>query len=132
MSVKLSQLFASSGAVSVPLRHPATLEKLEGIEARVFGKASQRYREYTRNQTTTFIEKQKTKAKNDLNVDKIEKDRLEFAAMMTEEITGISTEDGSPLDNKEALLEVFKNPDLYWLLEQVEEAINDTTNFFKP
>jgi tryptophan 2,3-dioxygenase len=132
MTVKLSQFFASTGAVSVPLRNPATLEKLEGIEVRVFGKASQRYREYTRNQTSVLIEKQKSKAKNEITVDKIENDRIEFAAMMTEEIVGISSEDGSPLDNKIALIEVYKNPDLYWLLEQVEEAINDTTNFFKP
>jgi tryptophan 2,3-dioxygenase len=132
MTVKLSQFFASTGAVAVPLRNPATLEKLEGIEVHVFGKASQRYRDYTRNQTATLIEKQKSKAKNEITVDKIENDRVEFAAMMTSKITGMEAEDGSPLDNKAALIEVFKNPDLYWLLEQVEEAINDTTNFFKP
>ena len=138
MSFKISNFKANSQAVAVNLRHPETGEDLindEGtpVQAFVYGKASKKHRDLTdaRLQKAIVAGKDKNKAP-EITVDKIRKEGLEWAVGLTSKITGIVDDDGNEIDTPETITAVLSNPDYYWVLDQINAAIENDSNFFKP
>ena len=125
------------------LNIPATGEELfndEGkpIQIHVFGRASKKYRDLTDARLRDAIAANKggkSKA-NDITVDKVRKDSIEWAVSLTSHISNMVYDDENgvehKLDNPDALRLAYSDPELYFLLDQANAAIENDVNFFKP
>lgn len=142
MALKLSKLTKyKTSAVPVEIKNPETGEFLadeetgERVVAWVYGKASDKQREYDDKVLATQLERAKKgkKATDSLTVESVRVNELDYPVAMTAKITGLETDDGKPYDNPEAIRKLFKNEDkhveVYWILEQVVDAINNDANF---
>ena len=138
MSLNIKNLKAKSGSVAINIKHPTTGALLKDeagnqVQAFVFGKASKQYRDATDARLNAAIEANKTKETKDavnLTASTIRENSVEFAALCTEKITVLTGENDVPLDTVEALVDVFADEGMYWLLDQVTAAIEADKNFF--
>lgn len=121
---------AKKEASPVAIKHPESGEDLlvDGVPVivHVYGKASKVHRDYTDAKVKAYS-LNKNKNKNDLNMDKIRKDAVEYAAACTDKITGLSKED---ITSKEDMSKLYATEEYYWFLEQVSAAIENESNFF--
>lgn len=138
MSINIKSLKAKTSSIAIDLKHPLTGEVLKDengnvAQAFVFGKASKQYREATDARLNEAIENNENKDKDSkpkLTALKIRENSIEFAALCTDKITVLTTEDGKALDTLETLVETFEDKGMYWLLDQVTAAIEADKNFF--
>lgn len=121
---------AKTGAVAVNIVHPEDGENLvvDGREVKVFvyGKASKVQRDYTDEKVKAYSNN-KSKNKNDINMDKIRRDAVEYAVACTDKLEGLAPTD---ITSKEDLTSLYSNPEYYWFLEQVSAAIEADKNFY--
>ena len=121
---------AKTSAVAVSIKHPETGEDLvingKEVKVHVYGKASKVQRDFQDAKIKAYASN-KSKNKNDLNMDKIRKDAIEYAVACTEKIENLASED---ITSKEDLEEIYSNVEYYWFLDQVTAAIESDTNFF--
>lgn len=138
MAFKLSSLKAKTSATPVVLTNPKTGEPIldekdQEVAAYVFGKASKKYRDFNDGRLKSALDKSKKAGKiaaqNELTVDKIRTETIDFAVAMTSHIANMEGEDGGALDNPEAIRAVYEDPEFYWVLEQVNAAIENDSNF---
>ena len=137
MSFKLSSLKAKTEATSVVLTHPQTGDNLVNDEGKeitihVFGKASKKHRDFSDSRLKSALEKQKKAGKitaQELTVEKIRSESVEFAVAMSSHIENMEGDDGKPINTPEAFKVIYENPEYYWLLDQVNAAIENDSNF---
>ena len=137
MSFKLSSLKAKTEATPVNLTHPQTGENLvddkgNEIKVHVFGKASKKHRDFSDSRLKSALEKQKKSGKitpQELTVEKIRSESIEFAVAMSSHIENMVGDDDKPINSPEAFKTIYENPEYYWLLEQVNAAIENDSNF---
>lgn len=138
MSFKINTLKAKTNAVPVNLRHPETGEDIvdeNGKEVKVFvyGKASKEYRDQQDARLQKALDRQKTSKKTvapDLTVEKIRAETLETVITLTEKFENLVDEDDKPIDNKAAIRKLYEDPEYFWVVDQVNEAIENDSNFF--
>ncbi len=137
MSFKLSSLKAKTEATPVVLTHPQTGDNLVNDEGKeitihVFGKASKKHRDFSDSRLKAALEKQKKNGKiapQELTVEKIRSESIEFAVAMSSHVEGMEGEDGKAINTPEAFKVIYENPEYYWLLDQVNAAIENDSNF---
>lgn len=139
MSFKISSLKAKTSSVAVNIRHPETGEDLiddQGKEVKVyvFGKASKEYRDHADARLKKALAAQQAKKKvtvPDITVEKVRNDTLDTVVILTDKFENLEDEDGKAIDNKDAIRKLYENPEYFWLVDQVNEAIESDSNFFK-
>lgn len=118
---------ADLDAISVPMeiRHPKTDEPI-GVFIEVLGPDSAEFRNLSKIQTARRLAKGE-KAKIDL--DELARDNDELLATC---VVGWSDDNffGQPY-SRQAVLELFKNPQRAWLRKQIDEFTDDRKNFFR-
>lgn len=137
MSFKLSSLKAKTEATPVTLTHPQTGDPIltddkKEVKVHVFGKASKKHRDFSDSRLKSALEKQKKQGKitpQELTVEKIRSESIEFAVAMSSHIENMEGEDGKPINSPEAFKTIYENPEYYWLLDQVNAAIENDSNF---
>ena len=121
---------AKTSAVAVDLKDPVTGEVINvghgDVKVYVHGKASKVHRDFTDAKVKAYAAN-KSKNKNEINMDKIRKDSVEFAVACTEKITGLQAED---ITSKESIEELYSTEEFHWVLDQVNSAIENEANFF--
>lgn len=137
MSFKISALKAKTNSVPVAVKHPVTGEDLVDDQGKVvyvylYGKASKQYRDFNDARLKKALEQQKIAKKitpPDLTVDKIRKDAIEFSVACSDHIDMVDDND-QEINTAEAFTKLYSDPDFYWLLDQVNAAIENDSNFF--
>ena len=105
--------------------HPVTYTETD-IKIRLAGSDSARYR----NKIKKIAEKDKGKRKNNFNLDAAERQGAEILAACTLDWKGIQRGGVDIPFTYENAVELYADPNLRWLREQVDEFIADRTNFF--
>jgi len=139
MAFKLSSLKAKTAATPVVLTNPKTGEPIvdedsgKEVAVYVYGKASKQYRDFNDSRLKSALEKSKKAGKiaaqNELTVEKIRKETIDFAVAMTSHIANMESEDGKAVDSPETIRAVYEDPEFYWVLDQVNAAIENDSNF---
>jgi hypothetical protein len=116
------------------LEHPVTgplyadeAEK-EPVIITLYGRSSKVHRQWLalalRKQEANRNKKEKTKTPDELM-----SENAEFFATMTASIKNMTLGD-KKLDNKEAYKELYSNPALMWIVEQISEVLGSTEAYF--
>ena len=105
--------------------HPVTYTETD-IKIRLAGSDSAKYR----NKIKKIAEKDKGKRKNNFNLDAAERQGAEILAACTLDWEGIQRGGVDIPFTYENAVELYSDPNLRWLREQVDEFIADRTNFF--
>lgn len=139
MALKLSSLKASESSIVV-LKHPVTGEDLVDdkggeVAVEVFGKASKVHQDYMNSVLKKAIEKNKVANKvkqQDITVEKIKDDEIGFLVAMTKRFVNLVDDDGKEINTPESIKAIYENTDYYFVKEQVNAALENDSNFFKP
>jgi len=140
MAIKLSNIVkAKTTAVPVEIKHPLTGEVLmdeasgEKVIAWVYGRASKQYQDFQDKNLQEVLTKRKSGRNidpiKDMTVSKVRESELDFPVAMTEKITGLETDDGEKFDNPDMIRALYEDQQAYYILEQVQAALNDDANF---
>ena len=136
MSFKISNIKAKTNSVGITIKHPLTGEDIvdeKGKEVKVylFGKASKEFREHSNARLKSAIDvQQMNKAKQPkVTVERIRKEAIEDAVALTDKFENLSDDDGNEIVTKEAIMELYSNPEYVWLLDFVREQSDLQENF---
>lgn len=105
--------------------HPVTFAETD-IKIRLAGSDSARYR----NKVKKLAEKERGKRSKTINLDAAERQGAEILAACTLDWKGIQRGGVTVPFSYENAVELYSDPNLRWLREQVDEFIADRTNFF--
>lgn len=105
--------------------HPVSFEETD-IKIKLAGMDSARYR----NKVKQIAEKEKVRKKTNIDFDGIEKRGAEILAACTIDWKGIQRGGDTIPFSYENAVELYSDPNLRWLREQVDEFIANRANFF--
>ena len=126
MALNLSTLAASKEHFDVELLHPVTGEKLEDagkpVSITILNKAS---KEYRNTQAAQLNARLKSSARGPLTVEKINEDATALLVAVTVGANGLEYKGSETIDFKE----LYNDPEMAWLKDQVGNALEDAANF---
>lgn len=105
-------------------KQPLTIE--------LYGRSSKQYRQWMsatlrKNEKEKEANRGKAKAKS---LEQTLADNAEFLSIVSIKASNFDLA-GKPIDNKEAFIELYSDPSLEWIGEQVSEALGDNGRFLK-
>ena len=131
MAFDLSQL-AAKDTTTLHLKHPKThIEmyadeaKTQPIEIELYGTGSK----VSRNAILALQNKRAARGKAQVSAEQIEAEWVDVLVACTKSIKNLDLEPGKPLDNPVAYKELYLNPQLEWVQEQVNATRGDVANF---
>lgn len=132
MSFNLEQL-AMEDSSELHLTHPVSGEKLYADEAKkkplivtVYGPSSKQYR----NCMTALQNRALKRGNKKPTAEQLREEGTELLVACSGKISNLVI-NGAPVDNAEAFLSLYENPQFLWLRDQVDAHIADTGAFLK-
>ena len=127
MAIDLSKLaVVSSEAFDVKLNHPATGEQLfdgdKAVAITILSKTSEEYRSMLATQQNARLKRTKNSA---LTIEELTKDGNDLLTAVTVGSSGLSYKGTEDINFKE----LYADPEMAWLKDQVYVALEDNANF---
>lgn len=131
MALNLSTAkFSTKDQATLHLRHPETDANLyddlgNPVEIVLLGKSSLQYRNALKAMQNRSINRGKKKASAEL----YEQEALEMLVACSVEAHNLVLSDDRPIDSPAAFKELYSDPGLLWIKTQVEEFLEEISNF---
>lgn len=119
---------AFEDGVEIEIRHPVTSKPL-GLTVTVASYQSERVKAVQRRIANRSIKENKRNPKRSATVEELEEAQNDILASAVVSWSGFEMK-GKPLEcNRENVLSVLNNPDLWFIREQIDKAADDITSF---
>ena len=119
---------AFENGVEIEITHPVTSKPL-GLKVKVASYASERVKAVQRRIANRSLRENKRNPKRTATVEELEEASTEILAAAVVGWSGFELK-GKPLEcNRENVLSVLNNPDLWFIREQIDKAADDVTAF---
>lgn len=114
--------------IEIEITHPATSKPL-GLKVRVASYQSERAKAVQRRLANRSLKERSRNPKKASTVEELEEHSNEILASVVLGWSGFELK-GKPLEcNRENVLSVLNNPDLWFIREQIDKAADDITSF---
>lgn len=101
-------------------------EKGEAVVIEIFGKASKQYRDALGALSRKTLARKNKPQSFETSIE----DNVEILVSISK-TSNLALEDGTPVTSPAAFKELYSNPGLYWIKDQVQEKLDDTAAFLQ-
>ena len=120
---------AIGDTTKVHLTDPSTDEKLfdeagNAVSVEIYGKASKAYRQALSVLSRKSLQRKGKQQSFETNVE----DNIDLLVTISKAAHNFEM-DGAPVNSPEAFKALYNNPNLFWIKDQVQAALDDNANF---